>query len=60
MPWVLELFKDATEPLEGDYTALLLVACIMSVLNSHIETEIASFVSGSSSANARGHAPRSQ
>ena len=49
---VLEPFKDATEALEGDYIALPLVHCIMSVLDSHIEAEIASFVSGSSSANA--------
>ena len=47
---VLEPFKDATEALEGDYIALPLVHCIMSVLDSHIEAEIASFVSGSSSA----------
>ena len=45
---VLEPFKDATEA----YIALPLVPCIMSVLDSHIEAEIASFVSGSSSANA--------
>jgi len=49
---VLEPFKDATEALEGDYIALPLVPCIMSVLDSHIEAEIAAFVSGSSSANA--------
>ena len=45
---VLEPFKDATEA----YIALPLVPCIMSVLDSHIEAEIAAFVSGSSSANA--------
>ena len=57
---VLEPFKDATEALQGYYIALPRVPCIVSVLDSHIESEIASFVSGSSSANARGHAPRSQ
>ena len=49
---VLEPFKDATEALEGDYIALPLVPCIMSVLDSHIEAEIGFFVSGDSSANA--------
>ena len=49
---VLESFKDATEALEGDYIAQPLVPCIMSVLDSHIEAEIAALVSGSSSANA--------
>ena len=49
---VLEPFEDVTEALEGDYVALPLVPCIMSVLDSHIEAEIAAFVPGSSSANA--------
>ena len=49
---VLEPFKNATEALEGDYIALPLVPCIMSVLDSHIEAEISSFVSGSPSARA--------
>ena len=49
---VLEPFKDATEALEGDYIALPLLPYIMSVLDSHIEAEIAAFVSRSSTANA--------
>ena len=49
---VLEPFKDPTEALEEDYIAQSFVPCIMSVLDSHIEAEIAAFVSGSSSANA--------
>ena len=44
--------KGAMEPLEADYIALPLVPSILIVLDSHIEAEIASFVSGSSSANA--------
>ena len=51
---VLEPFKDATEALEGDYITLPFVPCIMSVLDSHIEAEIAAFVPGTSSANATG------
>ena len=49
---VVEPFKDATEDLEGDYIALPLAPCIMSVLAFHIEAEIAAIVSGKSSANA--------
>ena len=49
---VLEPFKDAIEALEGDYIALPLVTRIMSMLDSHIEAEIAASVPGSSSANA--------
>ena len=45
-------FKDATKALEGDYIVLPLVPCIMSVLDSLIEAEIASILSGSSPANA--------
>ena len=48
----LEPFEDATEALEGGYIALPLVPYIMNVLESHIEAEIAAFVSGSSYANA--------
>lgn len=44
-------FKEATEALEGDYIALPLVYCNMSVLDSHIESEIAAFVPGSSAVN---------
>ena len=47
---VVEPFKDATGALEGGYIALPLVLCNLSVLDSHIEAVIASFVSGSSSA----------
>ena len=41
---VVEPFKDATEALEMHYIALPLVTCIMSVLDSHIEAEIAAYV----------------
>ena len=49
---ILEPFKEATEALEGDYITLPLVPCIMSVLNNHIESEIAAFTPDSSLANA--------
>ena len=48
----LEPFEDAAEALEGDYIALPRLPCVMSVLESNIEAEIAAFVPGSSSANA--------
>ena len=38
---VVEPFKDAIEALERHYIALPRVTCIMSVLDSHIEAEIA-------------------
>ena len=49
---ILERFKEATEALEGDYIALPLVSCIMSVLNSYIEAGITAVDPDSAFANA--------
>lgn len=35
----LELFKEAMESMDGDCLGLSMVPCIMSALNSHIESE---------------------